>query len=100
MSLAVHPRSQDRREKVLTAARGLFLRHGLRATTMEAIAREAGVAKPTLYAHFPDKDAVFLAILSQLLAEKADAFEAGLAGSGPHDPQLRQALPPRSKRLG
>ena len=92
MSLAVHPRSQDRREKVLTAARGLFLRHGLRATTMEAIAREAGVAKPTLYAHFPDKDAVFLAILSQLLAEKADAFEAGLAGNGPVEARIGAAL--------
>jgi AcrR family transcriptional regulator len=50
---------------------------------MEAIAREAGIAKPTLYAQFSDKDAVFTAILEQLVAAKIDAFDTGIAGEGP-----------------
>jgi AcrR family transcriptional regulator len=87
-----HHRGNDKREKVLAAARTLFLRHGLRATTMEAIAREAGIAKPTLYGHFPDKDAVFLAILAQLLADKAAAFENGLGGTGPVEQRIGTAL--------
>lgn len=81
-----------KRERVLDAARKLFLRNGLRGTTMEAIAREARIAKPTLYAHFPDKDAVFLAILEQLLADKAAAFEAGLKGDGPVEARIGAAL--------
>lgn len=90
--MVVHSRVQEKREKVLAAARTLFLRHGLRATTMEAIAREAGIAKPTLYVHFPDKDAVFIAILEQLLADKALAFEGGLAGAGRLDERVGNAL--------
>lgn len=59
---------------------------------MEAIAREAGVAKPTLYAHFPTKDAVFLAILEALLAAKVQAFEAGLAGDEPLPERVGRAI--------
>ena len=39
-----------------------MLRDGLRGTTMEAIARQAGIAKATLYAQYPDKEAVFVGI--------------------------------------
>lgn len=83
---------ETKREGILEAARNLFLRNGLRGTTMEAIAREARIAKPTLYAHFPDKDAVFLAIVEQLLAAKIAAFEAGLAGDGPVEARVGAAL--------
>ena len=83
---------EAKRQGILEAARNLFLRNGLRGTTMEAIAREARIAKPTLYAHFPDKDAVFLAIVEQLLAAKIAAFEAGLAGDGPLEARVGAAL--------
>jgi AcrR family transcriptional regulator len=49
---------------------------------MEAVAKEAGIAKPTLYSYFPDKDAVFGGIVEELLAEIGAGFEAGLFGSG------------------
>ena len=81
-----------KREQILEAARNLFLRNGLRGTTMEAIAREAHIAKPTLYAHFADKDAVFLAIVEQLLAAKIAAFDAGLDGDGPVEARVGAAL--------
>ena len=83
MSVTTTSKVEAKRERILEAARNLFLRNGLRGTTMEAIAREARIAKPTLYTHFPDKDAVFLAILEQLLAAKIAAFDAGLDGDGP-----------------
>jgi AcrR family transcriptional regulator len=92
LSVAMAGKVETKRERVLDAARKLFLRNGLRGTTMEAIAREARIAKPTLYAHFADKDAVFLAILEQLLADKAAAFEAGLAGIGPVEARIGTAL--------
>ena len=79
---AIRDRGGEKRERIVAAARELFLRQGLRATTMEAIAREAGIAKPTLYAQFSDKHAVFGAILEQLVTAKVAAFEAGIAGEG------------------
>ncbi len=75
-------RHLEKRARILLAARDLFLRQGLRATTMEAIAKSAGMAKPTLYAEYSDKDAVFLAILEQLVADKLASFEAELDRPG------------------
>lgn len=76
-------RQSEKRMRILAAARELFLRQGLRATTMEAIAKSARMAKPTLYAEYSDKDAVFLAILEQLVADKLAGFETELNRPGP-----------------
>lgn len=86
------PGREGKREQILAAARALFLSHGLRGTSMEAIARGAGVAKPTLYAHFADKDAVLLAILEALLTEKLAAFEAGMQSDAPVSERIGAAL--------
>ncbi len=75
-------RVAEKRRRILAAARHLMLRQGLRGTTMELIAREAGIAKPTLYAQFADKDAVLTGIIGELLVELDAAFTAGLAGPG------------------
>lgn len=75
-------RTTEKRRRILDAARFLVLRQGLRGTTMEAIAREAHIAKPTLYAQFADKDAVYTGIMDELVAEVLKAYEAGMAGDG------------------
>jgi len=68
-----------REEAVMEAAAGLFLRHGFRKASMDEIARAAGVSKPTLYAHFADKDALFAAVCDhvgqKMLAVAAAAQE-------------------------
>lgn len=46
------------KEKILTSARELFLAHGYRTTTMDDIARRAGMSKRTLYEKFPSKNAI------------------------------------------
>jgi AcrR family transcriptional regulator len=76
------PRANEKRRRIVEAAWRLALRNGLRATTMEALAREAGVAKGTLYAHFPDKDAVFDGAVADLLVELAAAFDRGMRSEG------------------
>ncbi len=75
-------RAAEKRRRILDAARPLFLREGLRGTTMEAIARAAGVAKPTLYGYFSDKDAVFTALLDDLTDALTAGFTAGMEGPG------------------
>lgn len=69
-------------EMILEAAQRLMLKHGLRGTSMEALARAAGIAKPTLYAYFADKNAVFLALAEQLIAEWRHEFLTALRGDG------------------
>lgn len=87
MSEPVRRREPVRRQRLVEAALRVALRQGLRGATMEAIAREAGVAKPTLYSYFPDKDAVFAAVAAGVAATITDAFE--LALSRDTDPVLR-----------
>ena len=86
------PRANEKRRRILDAAWRLALRSGLRATTMEALAREAGVAKGTLYAHFPDKDAVFDGVVADLLVELAAAFDRGMRSEGAVAERIGAAL--------
>jgi len=62
-------RTVEKRRRVVEAAWRVARLHGLRGMTMEALAREAGVAKGTLYAHFADKDAVIGAVIDDMLVE-------------------------------
>ncbi len=74
--------SAGKQARILEAAARLFLKHGLRGTSMEAIAREAGIAKPTLYAYFADKQAVFVALTAQLIEGWRADFLMALRGDG------------------
>ncbi len=56
------------RSRALETASGLFYRHGVRAIGMDQIVEESGIAKTTIYRHFPTKDALIEAFL-----EKEDA---------------------------
>ena len=48
---------------VLHAARKIFLIHGFNGATTDMIQREAGVSKSTVYAHFANKEILFLAVI-------------------------------------
>lgn len=57
------------REKILTAAYGLFYREGFARVSMDAIAAAAGVTKRTLYYHHDSKDALAAAVLEHQHAQ-------------------------------
>ena len=57
------------RERILTAARELFYRHGVHAIGVDAIAEAAGTNKMTLYRHFDSKGALVVECLRRLTAE-------------------------------
>jgi AcrR family transcriptional regulator len=84
---AAHLGPERRRPEVLDAALKLFLKGGYEGTSMEAIARAAGVTKPVVYACFPGKDELLRALLrreeERILAEIAAAFE----GADLNDPE-------------
>jgi AcrR family transcriptional regulator len=70
-----------RREALLAAARQQFTRYGFRRTSMEDIAREAGVSRPALYLHFRNKEELFRSLAASLqeaaLAEAETALKSG-----------------------
>ena len=53
------------RERILDTAYELFSRHGVRGTGVDRIVSESGVAKMSLYRHFPSKDALVLTFLQE-----------------------------------
>jgi AcrR family transcriptional regulator len=81
------------RERLLSVARDLFYRHGIRAVGVEAIAEAAGTNKMTLYRHFASKDELVAEYLRCLAAEK-NSIWAKLESEHPGDPraQLRAWL--------
>ncbi|MCX2477854.1 TetR/AcrR family transcriptional regulator [Pedobacter sp. MC2016-15] len=50
-------------EEILSGAKKLFGKHGLKKTTMEEIATAAGKGKSTLYYYFPSKNEIFEAVV-------------------------------------
>ena len=52
-------------ESILAAAKRMFLESGFGAVSMDAIAREAGVSKATVYAHFAGKEELFGAVIGR-----------------------------------
>ncbi len=58
----------DKRQSIAAAAFTVFARRGYASASLQEIAEEAGVAKPTVYNHFADKETV----LRQALAAAAD----------------------------
>jgi len=56
-------RSIGARERIDRTAYRLFSRHGIRAIGVDTLAARAGVAKMTLYRHYPSKDELALAFL-------------------------------------
>ncbi len=81
-----------RRARILDAAQHLATRHGFRATTMEAIAHEAGLAKATIYAYFKDKEAAFVGVAERLAGDMVDAVTHELAKKGPPTERISAAL--------
>ncbi len=68
MSRARAVRAADTRRRILQAAERLFAAQGFGEATVTAIAREAGVAAPTVYATYGSKAALLQALLSGLEA--------------------------------
>jgi AcrR family transcriptional regulator len=61
-------RSERSRSAILDAALELFSHRGYGATSMRDIAGKAGVSTGSVYHHFADKEAIFLALLEQFKA--------------------------------
>lgn len=66
-------RRADRRDQILRAAARAFGRAGFAATSLDDVAREAGVTRAILYRHFDSKADLYRAVLEQAQRRLADA---------------------------
>ena len=86
-----NPRGQGARltQDIVSGALALIERTGsAEAVTLRAVAREVGIAAPSIYAHFPDRDAVLMAVVVRIFDELTEAIEQGQKSAG-QDPAGR-----------
>jgi len=76
---AADSRGRSARERILDTASARFARDGYHAVGIDTIVAESGVAKMTLYRHFPSKDDLIAAYLERSNAEFWVWLEAELA---------------------
>ena len=70
-------------DKILQIARRLFVQQGYTATSMRQVAEQAGIGKATIYHHFPDKQAIVMALHQKNLAHMDEVMQLVRAESDP-----------------
>jgi AcrR family transcriptional regulator len=65
----------DVKARILDAAQRVFLKRGYQSASLDEIAETAPASKPTIYAHFPGKEALFEAVVARVIEGLTD-FEA------------------------
>ncbi|WP_127562852.1 TetR/AcrR family transcriptional regulator [Nioella ostreopsis] len=78
MNISIPLKKGRKFDQVIAGAREVFLREGFEGASVDQIARDAGVSKATLYSYFPDKQALFMAVLTsqcQMQSEQAMGIE-------------------------
>src|ERR1700690_4556341 len=98
-------RMAETRAAILRAARPILLRDGLGGTTLDRVAAEGGIAKMTLYRHFPSKEALFEGLVTATSESMREALENAPAANTDKPIAMRlpgepSALPPARFRPG
>lgn len=78
-----------RRKAFVDAARELFFANGYAGTTMSSIASKVGGSKTTLWTYFPSKEALFAAVVDDIVEQYGDALTVDLPLDEPVPDVLR-----------
>lgn len=81
-------RRQERADRILDAATELILRWGYRKTTIDDIAKHAGVAKGTIYLHWKTREDLFMALIMRESLKLVEDMKRRIA-SDPEGSALR-----------
>jgi AcrR family transcriptional regulator len=109
--------TDDARERILAAAERCIDRHGIRKTTMDDIASEVGLSRPSVYRYFADRDDLLIELIARhgralisrahkVMARQStfsDQIVEGLlyvADHGRRDPLTRHIIDPDATSLG
>lgn len=80
------------RERILDAALDVFARKGYHRAIVDDIVRASGTSKGAVYHHFPNKEAVFLALVDDFAARLAAAVAQAVAARQGALPKVEGAL--------
>src|SRR3984885_15157251 len=75
-------------DRILDVAEKLFLGHGFGSTSIEAVAKHAGISKRTFYHRFPGKEQLFEAVVRRLMERWLPPLDADMVES----PSLAEGL--------
>jgi AcrR family transcriptional regulator len=67
-------------ERILDAAGKVFLEHGFQGASVDEIAEAASAGKPTIYARYPGKQALFAAVVERLVRRNTSLDALSCAG--------------------
>ncbi|AHD01363.1 TetR/AcrR family transcriptional regulator [Leisingera methylohalidivorans] len=81
-----------KQQAILGAAWVAFSTYGFRKTSMDDIAKGAGMSRPALYLHFKNKEAIFRALVAAYYGNAAENVRAGLTSEGPMAERLLAAF--------
>ena len=73
----------ERRAQLISVGRTVFAKHGYAATTVEQIARAAGVSKPIVYEHFGGKEGLYAVVVDREMESLYERMVAGIATGTP-----------------
>ncbi|MDQ6847769.1 MAG: TetR/AcrR family transcriptional regulator [Candidatus Dormibacteraeota bacterium] len=80
--------ADERREQVIRAGIAEFAEQGYQAASTAAIARRAGISQPYIYALFPSKQELFIAVHDEVVVRIRRAFAAAAARGSTPDEKL------------
>ena len=78
---------QQRRNDIIDAAKHVFFKRGLNATTMDQIAKRAELSKGTLYLYFKSKEELYVSLLEEGITLFSDLMEGAIERE--HSPESR-----------
>jgi AcrR family transcriptional regulator len=81
-----------KRDKVLRAARDVFVRYGFKRVTMGDIAEAASISRPALYLLFESKEEIFKCVYEHFVKETLAEIESKIAPQKTPDEKLRTAF--------
>jgi len=81
---------QSKKALIKESAKKLFYQLGLAKTSMDDIARQCGLAKPTLYYYYPNKESIFNEIVIEEAREFINKVEEKLPSDLPADEKITQ----------
>ncbi len=71
----------DGRTRILHSASVLFAERGFRGVSISDVAEAAGLVKSSIYHHFENKQALYLAVLTEMSRQSREQMDAGARGS-------------------
>jgi len=88
----MRPHNPKSKEDILTIAIPLYATSGYAGVSMRTIAKKVGVSAAALYHHFPDKQTLYLAAMTQTFADKAASLEKILGGKAAPEQRLAKFI--------